>query len=244
MSKQSSSGDDITPSLAEQPKAGSTTCAITPAKLRDIGGSDDEDFNLQLTNTVLLTAWVPAARTPEERTRTILAIAAGMRAFAPRDAIEGMLAGQAMALHHAAMEWSRRAMIPDQGFEPGREDMKAAANSSRAFVELLAALDRKRGKGSQQKVTVEHVHVHAGGQAIVGSVAPASLTEAGGGGEVDRPAEEPRAPPAALEHDAAAGPVFAPLRSADQKWPPVPVARNVKRPLSNARRPQHRSENG
>ena len=33
----------------------------------------------------------------------------------------------------------------------------------------LAALDKHRGKG-QQKVTVEHVNVAAGGQAIVGNV--------------------------------------------------------------------------
>jgi hypothetical protein len=32
------------------------------------------------------------------------------------------------------------------------------------------ALNRHRGKGGQQKVTVEHVHVHAGGQAVVGVV--------------------------------------------------------------------------
>jgi hypothetical protein len=34
---------------------------------------------------------------------------------------------------------------------------------------LLEALNRHRGKG-QQKVTVEHVHVNAGGQAVVGTV--------------------------------------------------------------------------
>jgi len=33
----------------------------------------------------------------------------------------------------------------------------------------FATLNRHRGKG-QQKVTVEHVHVHQGGQAIVGHV--------------------------------------------------------------------------
>ena len=35
----------------------------------------------------------------------------------------------------------------------------------------VEALHRYRGKG-QQKVTVEHVHVNAGGQAIVGTVHP------------------------------------------------------------------------
>jgi hypothetical protein len=34
---------------------------------------------------------------------------------------------------------------------------------------LLESLNRHRGKG-QQKVTVEHVHVHSGGQAVVGMV--------------------------------------------------------------------------
>ena len=39
----------------------------------------------------------------------------------------------------------------------------------RTFAAQTEVLQRYRGKG-QQKVTVEHVHVHTGGQAIVGSV--------------------------------------------------------------------------
>ena len=61
-------------------------------------------------------------------------------------------------------------MIPDQPFEAGQGFRKAAANASRVFIELLSALDRKRGKGGQQIVRVEHVHVHQGGQALVGNV--------------------------------------------------------------------------
>jgi hypothetical protein len=37
------------------------------------------------------------------------------------------------------------------------------------YAQQMAALDKHRGRG-QQKVTVEHVHVHSGGQAIVGNV--------------------------------------------------------------------------
>jgi hypothetical protein len=40
---------------------------------------------------------------------------------------------------------------------------------SRTYATLLEALNRHGGKG-QQKVTVEHVHVLNGGQAIVGNV--------------------------------------------------------------------------
>ena len=85
-----------------------------------------------------------------------------------------------MAQHHAAMECSRRAMVPDQPFEAAQGFRKAAANASRTFIELLSALDRKRGTGGQQKVTVEHVHVHSGGQAVVGNIAaPANRSGSG-----------------------------------------------------------------
>jgi hypothetical protein len=48
---------------------------------------------------------------------------------------------------------------------------KDAANLARAMVDMLDALDRKRGKGPQV-VRVERVVVNEGGQAIVGNVQP------------------------------------------------------------------------
>jgi hypothetical protein len=57
-----------------------------------------------------------------------------------------------------------------------RTDLRGAQgkpkSGQQAFPHLrhpAEALNRHRGKG-QQKVTVEHVHVHAGGQAVVGMV--------------------------------------------------------------------------
>jgi hypothetical protein len=67
------------------------------------------------------------------------------------------------------MECYRRAMISEQSFEGRREALNQANKLSRTYATLLDALNRHRGKG-QQKVTVEHVHVHSGGQAIVGTV--------------------------------------------------------------------------
>jgi hypothetical protein len=49
----------------------------------------------------------------------------------------------------------------------------------------MEALQRYRGKG-EQKMVVEHVHVHQGGQAIVGSVHQ-------GGGAGERTEEQPYA---------------------------------------------------
>ena len=62
-------------------------------------------------------------------------------------------------------------MLGEQTFEGHRENLNQANKLSRTYATLLDALNRHRGKG-QQKVTVEHIHVHAGGQAVVGVVAP------------------------------------------------------------------------
>jgi hypothetical protein len=42
-----------------------------------------------------------------------------------------MIAAQAMAMHHASMECSRRAMLPDQPFEAAQGFRKAGANAAR-----------------------------------------------------------------------------------------------------------------
>ncbi len=96
-------------------------------------------------------------------------VIAAMHGIAPRDETEAMLAAQMVASHQAAMECYRRAMLKEQTFEGRQASLNHAGKLSRTHAQLLEALNRYRGKG-QQKVTVEHVHVHQGGQAIVGSV--------------------------------------------------------------------------
>ena len=208
----------------------------SPGKI--FGGSDRADFNNFLINETIGTGFFYDPPTPERHDAVRSATVVGMMAFKPADEIEGMIAAQAMAMHHATMELARRAMIPEQPQEIAQSYRKAAANMSRTFVGLLDALDRKRGKTGQQKVTVEHVHVHAGGQAIVGSVAPA----AGGGGGVAREIEDkPLEPPARLAHDVAPGAVMPPLWREESSREPVPVAIDAREvPVPAARRRQHR----
>jgi len=64
--------------------------------------------------------------------------------------------------------------------------VSCGTNSPRTYAVLLDALNHHRGKG-QQKVTVEHVHVHSGRQAVVGMV------ETPGGGSRPKSEEQPRA---------------------------------------------------
>ena len=80
-----------------------------------------------------------------------------------------MLAAQMVAVHYSAMECFRRAAIDEQTFAGRDMALKHGEKLSRIYNEQLEALRRQRGKGAQ-KVTVKHVHVHQGGQAIVGNV--------------------------------------------------------------------------
>jgi hypothetical protein len=105
----------------------------------------------------------------ETRGRQFNATIAALIEIGPKDEIEGMIATQLIATHNATMECYRRAMIGDQTLEGRRENLNQANKLSRTYATLIEALNRHRGKG-QQKVTVEHVHVHAGGQAVVGVV--------------------------------------------------------------------------
>ena len=123
------------------------------SELLTIGGSRSDRFNNALIDAMTTTGWFPAGQSEEDRNRQIFVAVTGLQAFKPADEIEGMIAAQAMAAHHASMECSRRAMLAEQPFEAAQALRKAAANASRTFVELLSALDRKRGKGGQQKVS-------------------------------------------------------------------------------------------
>ncbi len=94
-----------------------------------------------------------------------------MRAVEPRDAVEGMVASQLVATHHAAMEMLSRALHPDQPSDISNSCSYRAERLLKRSAELIEALAKYRGRKTEQKVTVEHVTVSDGGQAIVGAVA-------------------------------------------------------------------------
>jgi hypothetical protein len=139
-----------------------------PGKLKPIGGSKSDTWNNVIANQAMQTIWGKNSD-QEERNNLYSAAIAGLVGIGPKDELEGMLAAQLVACHNASMECYRRAMIGEQTFEGRRENLSQANKLSRTYATLLEALNRHRGKG-QQKVTVEHVHVHEGGQAIVGNV--------------------------------------------------------------------------
>jgi hypothetical protein len=81
-----------------------------------------------------------------------------------------MLAVQMIGVHNSAVRFHMRASEEGQTFEGADANVLRAVRLLRLFNEQLQALASLRGKIGQQRVTVEHVHVYEGGQAIVGAV--------------------------------------------------------------------------
>jgi hypothetical protein len=220
-----------TPPLAPNARAVKLPRRSEP-KLKRQGGSDYDIVNNVIINQTANAGWFPRGAKDPASDNELIAVYFLLEAFKPQDEIEGMLAAQAVALHNGAMEWTRRAMIQEQGFEAGIAYRKAAATYSRAFTEVLTALDRKRGKGGQQRVIVEHVSVHAGGQAIVGSI---DGTATGGRGTAKSEAE-PHASPARLEDNSAVSAVLPAMWRENAGGAAMPVASDAERAMPPARR--------
>ena len=189
--------------------------------LKHIGGSQSDSWNNTLAAQTIETVWHKNTDN-EIRNRQFGATVAGLVGIGPKDEVEGMFAAQLLAAHNAAMECYRRAMISEQSFEGRRENLSQANKLSRTYAMLIEALNRHRGKG-QQKVTVEHVHVHSGGQAVIGAI------ETPGGGARPKLEDQPHAKQIAY----AAQPS---MRCPDQEREPLSVTSDAERPLPSARR--------
>ena len=100
------------------------------------------------------------------------------RSIGPRGGLEGLLALQMVATHNLAMHYLN--LAAQNQTVPAIELFTNSANRLLCtFAKQVEALKTYRTKG-EQKVEVKHVHVHRGGQAIVGAV---SHTSTGGGDE-------------------------------------------------------------
>lgn len=87
--------------------------------------------------------------------------------IAPQDGIEAMLATQMAAVHITAMRESR--LLAGAETIPQLDAHEKAFNKlMRTFTAQMEAL-RKHRHGGKQTVTVQHVNVEDGGQAIVGN---------------------------------------------------------------------------
>lgn len=148
--------------------------AATLLQMADLGVAD-ADFHMGLV-TQLAALGARGRSIDETNTNFVMAVA---RSIQPKDAIEAMLATQMGAIQIATMMLASRLHHVDT--IPQQDSASRALNQlARTFAMQVDALKRYR-TGGQQKVTVEHVTVNAGGQAIVGAVTTGAAGKGGGG---------------------------------------------------------------
>ena len=186
--------------------------AVWVVAIEQVFGTVDYQCADMLMAAALGTVW-PDPETPGER--AFNGILATLHGINPQDEVEAMLASQMVATHLAAMECLKRAQLREQTFQARDMNLRHATKLSRTYAAQVEALSRYRGKG-QQKVTVEHVHVHSGGQAIVGAVT------SGGRGAASKAEEQAHGPG---ESQAIAFEPGSPLQCPDSARDTVPIAR-------------------
>jgi hypothetical protein len=138
--------------------------AIGHALLMEALGTTDPDFLDGLIRQ-LANAGTQGRTVDGEGLNFILSLVKGVK---PKDQVEAMLAAQMAAVHIATMTFARRlAHVENIAQQDSAE--RAFNKLARTFAAQVEALKRYR-TGGEQKVTVEHVTVNEGGQAIVGNV--------------------------------------------------------------------------
>ena len=162
------------PKVIELPEGTDAPHEIIPSKfLRQATGVEDADYLERKLSEISELLWRHEGMSAKEFSVRRLRALELYESLSPADGAEGMLAAQMVGTHFAALDCLRRAAIMNQTFEGRDMALKHAQKLLALYTKQLDTLNKHRGKG-QQKVTVEHVNVQSGGQAIVGNV------EAGG----------------------------------------------------------------
>ena len=92
----------------------------------------------------------------------------GLKTLKASGGLQEMLAAQMLSIHRLQQLSSAMANQPDQ-IASKQYFTNAAVKLANAFVQQANLLSRLQGNGGQ-KIIVEHVEVHNGGQAVVGNI--------------------------------------------------------------------------
>jgi hypothetical protein len=126
-------------------------------------GSQSREFQTYCITQLISILPEAAAQETNDYTLPMNAAVAMLEAINPKNELEAMLAVQMIATHHLALKTARLTggakLIPQL-----QANGNLATKFARTFTAQLEALDRHRRGGKQ---IVEHVHVNAGGQAVI-----------------------------------------------------------------------------
>ncbi len=164
-------------------KMNSEAVDLTERLQKATGSENDIIARVELSSSV--GAAIPFGKHKIEDTLDFSnSIALTMEALAPQDEIEGHLVSQLAVLQQHSMYWLAKAVNTER-VDFANVYLNGASKMLARHHETIETLMRYRRRG-EQRVHVEHVHVHEGGQAIVGNVNT-------GGGSNQKAGEGPHA---------------------------------------------------
>jgi hypothetical protein len=162
--------DDVKPTGAAQGakrKTRGATIVFDPNpkdEWKAIGGADRDEWNSR-QGTLVIEA-LASRRNKDAATGVI----SGMTDMKPADPLEGMLIGQMIAAHEAAMNFYRLGWLHiGEYFEAGTKYLQLADRAGRTLAMLSERLDHHRGRGRQQ-IVVKHVTVNADQAMVADSI--------------------------------------------------------------------------
>jgi hypothetical protein len=169
--------------LSPSVKTGMANVAAPSGNEKAIGNSSDQaegqnsiiepgaadDFAKGLVRQMVNTHWHDGDKI--DRTGFLFMLSV-VRSIKPKDQLESMLAAQMAAIHMATMKFAGRlsrvkTIVEQDSIERGLNKL------ARTYTTQMEVLKRYR-TGGEQNITVQHVSVSEGGQAIVGNVTRAA----------------------------------------------------------------------
>lgn len=138
--------------------------ALFLAKLANQYGTQDQTAGLEFAKQL-----IAVARNYGKSEDTVNAAISLVAQIRPKDPIEAMLVNQMVSVHLLTMASAARVFVKGQFIDGTSLYLREVNKLTRTFAAQMDALNKHRGKG-QQKMTVEHIHVNEGGQAVIGNV--------------------------------------------------------------------------
>ena len=148
----------------KQTGKGAMQVEVDHKKFMEVIGAKDKGFMYGFLEQ-LINAGTPTRSADDRGLNFMVSV---VKSIEPKDQIEAMLASQMAAVQMATMTFARR-LAHVENIDQQDSAIKGFTKLTRCFTAQVEALKKYRSNG-QQKVTVEHVTVNEGGQAIVGSV--------------------------------------------------------------------------
>lgn len=129
-------------------------------------GSPDLMFSQWLAEQTINAHCLPATLSDHAKDLRAAGVLAQMKAIAPRNGLEGMLAAQMVAMHGAGCELLRRAMQPQELVQQADQMMRTSARMMTLFARQTELMLRLRGH-EKQTLRIEHVRKAEGGRLSV-----------------------------------------------------------------------------